>query len=201
MKLVKLFLSIFYFLILISIVYFLYIKLFKVDVVFYASLFVAFVAVLLFSFSIYFFSFFEGFTIFEKAQQIIICILLGYDLAISVPTVLDRSLSFYILEKLQQRGGGIKLSKFSYIFTNEYVRESKLVDVRLTEQLQSGTIRILGDCVLLTPKGNSIASFGQYFRKNLLPKQRLLRDQYTDQLTDPFLRSEKNPDYICMVNK
>jgi hypothetical protein len=201
MKLVKLFLSIFYFLILISIVYFLYIKLFKVDVVFYASLFVAFVAVLLFSFSIYFFSFFEGFTIFEKAQQIIICILLGYVLAISIPTVIDRSLSFYILEKLQQRGGGIKLSKFSYIFTNEYVRESKLVDVRLTEQLQSGTIRILGDCVLLTPKGNSIASFGQYFRKNLLPKQRLLRDQYTDQLTDPFLRSEKNPDYICMVNK
>ena len=201
MKLVKLFFSLVYFLILISIVYFLYIKLFKVDVVFYSSLFVAFIAALLFSFSMYLFSFFEDFGSFEKTQQIIICILLGYVVAISIPTVIDRSLSFYILEKLQQRGGGIKLDKFSYIFTNEYVRESQLVDVRLTEQLQSGTIRILGDCVLLTPKGDSIASFGQYFRKNLLPKHRLLRDQYTDQLTDPFSRSDKNPDYLCMVTK
>ena len=66
--------------------------------------------------------------------------------------------------------------------------------------MQSGTIVIKNDCVLLTPKGNKIASFGQFFRKNLLPRQRLLREQYTDELVDPFKRSDKLPDYLCNIN-
>jgi len=47
------------------------------------------------------------FTLLEKLQLIIIWLLCGYILAISIPTLIDRSLSFYILEKIQQRGGGI----------------------------------------------------------------------------------------------
>ena len=40
--------------------------------------------------------------------------------------------------------GGIQLAKFNYIFTNEYMREHRLVEVRLTEQVKSGTIVIDG---------------------------------------------------------
>lgn len=89
----------------------------------------------------------------------------GYAMAISGPAVIDRSLSFYILEKIQQRGGGIKQEKLAQVFTDEYLKEHRLVDVRLTEQLESGTIVVNDGCVLLTPKGERFASFGQYFRK------------------------------------
>ena len=165
--------------------------------VFYASLFIALLSVIVFSILIFMIPFFNEFSFFEKIQQIIIAFLTGYILAISVPTVIDRSLSFYILEKLQQRDGGILYEKFSYIFTNEFVRESRLVDIRITEQLQSGTIKIENGCVRLTQKGDAIASFGRFFRKNLLPKKRLLLNEYTDQLVDPFVRSDKVPDYLC----
>jgi len=169
----------------------------QVDVVFYASLQVAALATLLVGLVLLLAPVFADFRAFEKVQLIIIWGLLGYITAISVPTVLDRSLSFYILEKLQQRGGGIQLDKFNYIFTTEYMREHRLVDIRLTEQQASGTIVIDKGCVKLTARGDRLASFGQFFRKSWLPKKRLLNGEYTDMLTDPFRRSDANPDYLC----
>jgi hypothetical protein len=114
-----------------------------------------------------------------------------------VPTVIDRSLSFYILEKLQQRGGGIKLDAFDQVFTQEYVKEHRLVDVRLTEQQQSGTVEIKDGCVKLTAWGQTIASSSRYFRAHFLPKQRLLMGKYSDDLTDPFRNSAERTDYRC----
>lgn len=173
------------------------IKLFKIDVVFYSSLYAAGAATLIMAGLLFAWSAFAPLAKFEKAQLVVIFALLGYIFAISIPTVIDRSLSFYILEKLQQRGGGIRLDRFDYIFTTEYMREHRLVDVRLTEQAQSGTIVIRGNCVLLTERGDRLATFGRLFRRNMLPKQRLLRGEYTDQLTDPFRRSDPSPDYLC----
>lgn len=172
-------------------------KLFKVDVVFYSSLYAAAAATVITALLLFGLPVFRPLARFEKAQLVMIFALLGYIFAISVPTVLDRSLSFYILEKLQQRGGGIRLDGIDYVFTEEYMREHRLVDVRLTEQAQSGTIVIKGNCVLLTERGHRMARFGRFFRTNLLPKQRLLRGEYTDQLTDPFRRSDPSPDYLC----
>jgi hypothetical protein len=123
---------------------------------------------------------------FEKALLIIIWLLGGYAFAISVPTVIDRSLSFYLLEKLQQRGGGIWYAQFSDVFVNEYMPEFHLVGVRLTEQLQSGTIIIDNGCVKLTPLGKRIATFSRYFREHFLPRHRLLMGSYSDALTHPF---------------
>ncbi len=74
----------------------------------------------------------------ERMLLIAVWLLGGYAFALSGPTVLDRSLSFYILEKLQQRGGGIEQAHLGDVFVNEYMSEYRLVDVRLTEQLQSG---------------------------------------------------------------
>jgi hypothetical protein len=139
----------------------------------------------------------RSFSRFEIAQMVCIWLLLGYSFAISVPTVIDRSLSFYILEKLQQRGGGIKLDAFDQVFTQEYVKEHRLMDVRLTEQQQSGTIVIRNGCVLLTDWGQTIATTSRYFRNHFLPKQRLLMGEYSDDLTDPFRNSVERVDYRC----
>jgi len=140
MKLVKLFLSIFYFLILISIVYFLYIKLFKVDVVFYASLFVAFVAVLLFSFSIYFFSFFEGFTIFEKAHEYLRRFEDGYGISKD---------EFYEMPKIHP-----ELYEDLVRMASVYTKTDKIIDVAPES--------LIG-LKYMTPEGGSIAYVHQAF--------------------------------------
>jgi len=197
MKIVRCIIIVLLFLIIFFIVYCVHAHFFKVGVVFYASIFDAMFSVIIVGLILYSFSLFSIFCKFEKFQILIMLILLGYCVSISIPTVIDRSLSFYILEKIQQRGGGIKMNKFDYVFTNEYLKEHRLVDARLTEQLESGTIVLHDGCVRLTSKGEYIATFGRFFRKNLLPKKRLLMGEYTDDLTDPFRHSVEAPDYIC----
>jgi hypothetical protein len=185
------------FLAVLGLVYYVDISFFRVDVVFYASLRDALIATLACAAALFLSRRFAVLGTLEKLQLCAMFLMTGYIFAISVPTVIDRSLSFYILEKIQQRGGGIALDKFDYIFTNEFMREYRVVDARLTEQTASGTIVIENGCVKLTPKGEAIATFGQFFRKHLLPKQRLIGSAYTDQLTNPFERSDKTPDYLC----
>jgi hypothetical protein len=182
---------------LLLIVYIFHVRFIPVNVVFYGAMFDALLATILTIVFCKLLRWFGSFSKFEITQMACIWILVGYAFAISVPTVIDRSLSFYILEKLQQRGGGIKLSAFEQIFTQEYVNEHRLLDVRITEQQQSGTIMIRDGCVLLTDRGQVIATVGRYFRNHFLPKQRLLMGEYSDDLTDPFRRSVARDDYRC----
>lgn len=185
------------FVVLLVVIYFAHISLFNVNVVFYAAIADGLVAALIMAALLFGVGYFRIFCGFEKTLLLVIFLLAGYAFAISVPTVIDRSLSFYILEKLQQRGGAIKQESFEQVFTQEYVKEHRLVDVRLTEQLESGTIVIENGCVKLTEKGEVIASFGRYFRAHWLPKKRLLMGQYTDDLTAPFRSSVADVGYVC----
>lgn len=185
------------FLILLLVLYIIHIKFFRVNVVFYAAIFDGILASLVVTVTLFKIQYFSLYNVFEKVQMAAILVLLSYAFAISVPTVIDRSLSFYILEKLQQRGGGIQLSSFEEVFTKEYVKEFRLVDVRLTEQQNSGTIVIQDGCVKLTERGQFLATASSYFRRNFLPKQRLLMGEYTDDLTNPFRNSKDITDYMC----
>ena len=128
---------------------------------------------------------------FESTLLLVIWLLGGYAFAITGPTVLDRSLSFYILEKLQQRGGGIREDAMEQVFVKEYMPEFRLIDVRLTEQLQSGTIEIHDGCVRLTGWGDTLATISHFIRSNLLARRRLLAGVYTDALLDPFAHGAK----------
>lgn len=172
--------------VLLALVYVAHARLLRVDVVFYAALADAFVAALL-MLAVVRLRWFGVLDAFDRAQLLAIWLLLGYAFAISVPTVIDRSLSFYFLEKVQQRGGSMRLANFEEVFTRDYAREHRLVDVRLTEQVASGTLRVDGGCVSLTPRGERLANFSRFFRRHFLPRQRLLMGEYTDRLTDPFL--------------
>jgi hypothetical protein len=178
-------------------IYVLHVRYVPVNVVFYSAILDAVLATILATALIATVRWFKVFTRFETLQLCCIWLLLGYSFAISVPTVIDRSLSFYILEKLQQRGGGIKLEAFDQVFTQEYVKEHRLVDVRLTEQQQSGTVEIKDGCVKLTAWGQTLATSSRYFRAHFLPKQRLLMGKYSDDLTDPFRNSVERADYQC----
>jgi len=197
MKFLKTLLASFIFVFILFFVYFIHVTFLRVDVVFYSAIIDALVAAGLSAIIIYAVKFFGNLGLYEKFLLVCIWVLAGYAFAISVPTVLDRSLSFYILEKLQQRGGGIQVARMPDVFTQEYMKEHRLVDVRLTEQAQSGTIEIVDGCVKLTPKGERIASVSRFFRLHLLPKKRLLMGEYTDDLTNPFRNSIETPDYLC----
>ncbi len=197
MKFVRFLLASVAFVVLTCLVYWIHIAYFRVNVVFYSAMLDGAIAAVLMGLVLLLFRPMRIFNGFERLLMLCVWVLTAYALSISVPTVLDRSLSFYILEKLQQRGGGIREDRFADVFTKEYVKEERLVDVRLTEQLQSGTIRIVNGCVLLTPKGDRLAAFSRFFRLNLLPKQRLLMGEYTDDLTDPFRHSPASMDYTC----
>jgi hypothetical protein len=178
-------------------VYYVHMRYFRVNVVFYATILDAVIALALVLALLSAARWFSDFSRLELGQLVLIWMLGGYAFAISVPTVIDRSLSFYILEKLEQRGGGIREDAFHQVFTEEYVREHHLVEVRLTEQLQSGTIVIDQGCVKLTRWGEQLATFSRFYRRNLLPTHRLLMGQYTDALTDPFRDSRMATDYRC----
>ena len=183
------------FLIALVVSFYLYVNYFHVDVLLYDSVkLVVVVATFLFLITGNRFLFQSW---YDKLLQLVISLLLGYALAITFPTIIDRSLSFYFLEKIQQRGGGIQLSAFEDIFTQEYAKEHRLVDIRLTEQIQSGMLTIENGCVLLTSKGNRTANFALWFRQHLLPKKRLLNNTYTDALVDPFAESIPLYDYRC----
>jgi len=197
MKYLKLVVATVVYAILLLAIYVLHVRYVPVNVVFYSAILDAVLATILAITLVATVRWFKVFTRFETLQLCCIWLLLGYSFAISVPTVIDRSLSFYILEKLQQRGGGIKLDAFDQVFTQEYVKEHRLVDVRLTEQQQSGTVEIKDGCVKLTVWGQTIASISRYFRAHFLPKQRLLMGKYSDDLTDPFRNSVDRVDYRC----
>jgi hypothetical protein len=122
----------------------------------------------------------------EKGLCCIIGFLAMITYGISVPTIIDRSLSIYFLEKLVQRGGAIRLDAWDAILKNEFMREHRIVDIRLTEQLHSGTVTIENGCVRLTPRGAFIARLSRFYRTTLLPKKREIMNQMTDDLTDPF---------------
>ncbi len=197
MKITKALAGFIIFIFLLLLFYYLHTSYFKINVVFYSAIFDVFIITLFMASILLKLTYFSVFNLFEKFQMIIIWFLCGYILAISIPTIIDRSLSFYILEKIKQYGGGIQIDKFEELFTKGYAKEHKLVDVRLTEQLESGTIIIQNECVKLTERGNQLATFSQFFRKNFLPKKRLLLGKYYEDLTNPFRYSEKIIGYDC----
>jgi len=117
--------------------------------------------------------------------------------AVMGPAIVDRSLSIYILEKLEQRGGGIKYDAMPSVFINEYIPEHHLTDIRITEQLDSGTIGLKDGCVYLTKRGKAIVALTRFYRLHVLPKHRQIMGQYTDALTDPFRNSVADVPYKC----
>ena len=187
MKMLSLLFTMVAFAVVLLVVYTLHAWYFPVNVVLYSAVFDSFVATAICAALLFMLRPIRS--VFSATAKILILavwLLGGYAFAISVPTVLDRSLSFYILEKLDQRGGGILHGRFSQVFTQEYLTEYRLVDVRLTEQLESGTVVIEDGCVRLTSWGEQLASISRFLRQNWLPKQRLLAGTYSSQLTEPL---------------
>ena len=196
-KLKTFFLAISLYLFIYALIYLVHINFFRVNVIFYSSLLDSFIALIIFLVCYVSARVFKKFSNFESCMLFFILLLVGYSFSISLPTVIDRSLSFYFLEKIKQHGGAINRNAMSEIFINDYMIEYKLVEMRLTEQLRSGTIEMLDDCIVLTKRGYLVTKFSSFFRRNFLANKRLILDEYSDQLTDPLQNSLVNTQYLC----
>ena len=135
----------------------------------------------------------------EFALTVIASNLLILLYAVMGPTVIDRSLSVYIVQKIDQRGGEVAEAAMPAIFVEEYMPEMALVDVRMTEQLTSGTVLIENGCIKLTGKGRFFSGFADAYRKTFLPQKRRLMDEVTDKLTDPFRNAPQIVDTACPI--
>jgi len=140
-------------------------------------------------------SYFKLFTRFEKLQIFLIYLLIGYSLSISIPTIIDRSVSIYLIEKIKSNGGSVKKSALKEL-VKDYITELQVIEVRLTEQLKSGNIIIENECVKLTKRGKIVSWLTYNFKKYFLPKKRLLLGEYDDDLTDIYKNSD-TLEYIC----
>ena len=193
----RLFLAAFIFLMILLIVHYIHFRYLWVNVVFFSAVVDGLIAALITCLIVFFNRFFDFFRFTEKILLSIIFIMTGYTLALSIPAVIDRSLSFYFLEKLQQRGGGILHDRMADVFIQEYMKEHHLVDIRMTEQMEAGTISIRDGCVRLTDWGDKLASASRYYRLHFLPTRRLLMGNYSDVLVDPFVTDVGTKDYTC----
>lgn len=176
--------------------YYLHINFFEIDVLLYSAVFDSLLATIVLSTLIFFKLVATSLSILEKFLISTICFLIGYSIAITIPTLIDRSLSLYLLEKIEQKGGQINYEKFEILFVEEYIKEHSLVDIRITEQLESGTIKVTNKCVTLTDRGLKIVAFSKFFRKYLLPKKRLVANEFTAKLTEPY-KNITHHDYSC----
>lgn len=117
--------------------------------------------------------------------------------AIMGPTVIDRSLSLYIVENVEQHGGAVRESAMRDIVVQEYLPEFHVVDVRITEQLRSGTLTLDHGCLRLTPRGHAIAAFVRWYRGVLLPRRRVVLGAESDALRHPFANTRPVVDARC----
>lgn len=197
MKYIFFLISCLFYTVILLLVYLIHVNYFKVQVVLYSAILDGLIAAIIsLGFFILFKKFSPRFQAFEISLIFCIWILGGYAFAITIPTVIDRSLSFFILEKIEARGGVVHKEEIEDIFL-EYIPEVRLVDVRLTEQLKSKTISEKGNCVILTKRGVLMVNFSRFFRQNLLAKIRLLDGEYTDYLTQESPTSNNRTDKNC----
>ena len=86
-----------------------------------------------------------------------------------IPTVLDRSLSVYMLSQLQHETPVNSDALASTVQAN-YFDDYNVITTRLIEQSVSGNIQVDGDHVLITPRGEGIVTLTENYRKLLASK-------------------------------
>ncbi|WVH09084.1 MAG: hypothetical protein EoVTN8_406 [Fluviibacter phosphoraccumulans EoVTN8] len=157
---------------------FFHFKYFSVNVLLYASLFDVVLSVILTIPLIV--------NVFQKTLDgfgmlLVISLLLffGYSYAITIPTIIDRSLSVYILEQIKKSGGEVSVNEYYRKINYDYFYDYKVPEMRLSEQLSSGTIEMTQDgMVKLTTKGKFVTDLTISYRKIMMPTHRLIIDKY-----------------------
>lgn len=81
---------------------------------------------------------------------------LVYAFHITVPTIIDRSISLYILSRMDGKSSGVNVGELQESFLNGYVSKNNAVCRRLDEQIVSGNIRFENGKYFITDNGERV---------------------------------------------
>lgn len=127
---------------------------FKFDIIFYEGIIIIIVLTLV---SILF-------KIFSKKETYLTFILFCYAFHITIPSLLDRSISLYIIGILHEEKM-LAIHDLQIYFTNGFIYHNKSIEKRINEQVRSGNITNLNGKYSLTTKGNELFKINQIFAK------------------------------------
>lgn len=140
---------------------------FKVKVVLYDSVLDAFLSVLISAFITY-----KRDTMLSRFEILLTKLLVLNSLVlycILVPTVLDRSISLYLLRELDTQGQNVTISELEEHARRHYMDDMHVIEQRIKEQVVSGTIEIENEAhVRLTFKGKIAARTSRFYKTYLL---------------------------------
>ena len=90
--------------------------------------------------------------------------------AFVVPTAIERSLSVYLLERLESSQGMLSISDFNNIAEHDYFNDMSVIETSIDEQVSTGSIVIIDNKVVITDKGKRLVKIFSFVKRYLLPK-------------------------------
>lgn len=94
--------------------------------------------------------------------------LLGYAFVITVPSLLDRSISIYLIAAVAQAGErGLSKNELQGGFLRDYVGGTATIDKRVAEQLASGHVVDEGGRLRITERGERVYRFNRMLARVL----------------------------------
>ncbi len=74
------------------------------------------------------------------------------------PVTFDRSISMFLLARIEQADGQLDARALEAAFTREYLVDMRQIDRRVTEQTLSGNIEVRQGRIHMTPRGKALLS-------------------------------------------
>lgn len=94
----------------------------------------------------------------EICSALLAASFLVYAFHITLPTIIDRSISLFVLSRMDN-SNGLTVEEMQHSFLNGYVSGHDAVCRRIDEQLGSGNIRRTGDRYVITPRAEWLLVF------------------------------------------
>ena len=158
------------------IVNFLHFYFFEVSVILYALIFDIFISSLVFILI----TFKTHKSYYKNSITYILFILFTLNLlftySILIPTAIDRSLSIYMLEQIDEKNGSLDLETFETQISKNYFYDMNVIKTRINEQIETGSIDLKNNEISLTEKGKILLGIFNFVKSNFLPKKRVIKN-------------------------
>ncbi len=80
---------------------------------------------------------------------------------ITFPVTFDRSITMFLLSRIERQDGQLTAPMLEQIFVREYLRDMRQIDRRVAEQALSGNIRVDRSRIHITPQGARLLEGGR----------------------------------------
>lgn len=77
------------------------------------------------------------------------------------PVTFDRSITMFLLARIEQRDGQLDAQGLQQVYIHEYLGEMRQIDRRIREQAMSGNIRVEDGRIFITPQGRRLLRGGR----------------------------------------